>query len=131
MKLKHTLIAVVSAIAPLLTLLPPVTPIATAQNPRLNPAPLIYESECSARVIGREPGTEVNMRSMPTTNSEIRAFVLVGQNITFLRSSNNVQVLYNRRDTQDNTWYFVEYEPSQTRGWIRADFLSSPNCAVN
>jgi hypothetical protein len=131
MKLKNILIAAMSTIAPLLTLLPPVTPIATAQNPRPNPTPLFYYGDCSARVVGREPGTQVNMRSMPNTNSEILAFVLVGQNVTFLSSSSRARVHSNSRDDQDNTWYswyYVEYEPSRTRGWIRADFLSSPFC---
>ena len=128
MKLRNISIIAISAIAPLLTLLPPVIPIARAQNPRLNPVPVIEQSYCSGRVIGRESGTPVNMRSMPDINSEIRGFVLVGQNITFLITSNNRAILYNSRDTQGNTWYFVEYEPSRTRGWIRADFLSSPFC---
>lgn len=128
MKFKPILIGAVSTIAPLLTLLPPVIPIAKAQNPRLNPVPVIEQSYCSGRIIGRESGTPVNMRSMPDVNSEIRGFVLVGQNITFLIASNNRAILYNSQDTQGNTWYFVEYEPSRTRGWIRADFLSSPFC---
>jgi|GEM_PF-1609491 len=128
MKIKHILIVAVSTIAPLLTLLPPVTPIATAQNPRLNPVPTIEESYCGGKVIGRESGTSVNMRSMPDINSEARHFVLVDQTVAFLIASNNRAILYNSQDTQGNTWYFVEYLPTRTRGWIRADFLSSPFC---
>lgn len=129
MKLRNIYLAAASTIVPLLTLLPPVIPIATAQNPRLNPVPRIYESACSAQVIGRELGTQVNMRSEPSTGSSVSSYVLVGQYITFLTTSNNFRVFYNSRDNQDNTWYYVEYEPSRTRGWIREDFLSSPNCS--
>ncbi len=128
MKLRNISIIAMSTIASLANFFPPIIPIAQAQNPRLNPVPVIEESNCGGRVIGRESGTPVNMRSMPDINSEVRGFVLVGQNITFLISSNNRPVLYNSQDRGGNTWYFVEYAPSRTRGWIRGDFLSSPFC---
>ena len=128
MKFRNIAIMAMSSIASLATFFPAITPMATAQNPRLNPVPVIEESICGGRVIGRELGTPVNMRSMPDINSEIRGFVLVGQTISFLIATNNRAVLYNSQDSQGNTWYFVEYVPSQTRGWIRGDFLSSPFC---
>lgn len=128
MKLKDISIVAVSTIAALANFFPPIIPIAQAQNPRLNPVPVIEESICGGRVIGRESGTPVNMRSMPDINSEVIAFVLVGQNVSFLVATNNRSVLYNSQDAQGNTWYFVEYTPSRTRGWIRGDFLSRPFC---
>lgn len=127
MKLKRIFIASVSSIAGLS--LSPVIP-ATAENLRLRPVPTIVQSACSAQVVGQEPGSRVNMRSEPSTNSNIRSYVLVGQYVTFLNASTNFNVLYNSRDAQDNTWYFVEYEPTQTRGWIREDFLGSADCSV-
>lgn len=129
MQLKRILIASVGAIAPVI-FLAPVIPPANAENLRLRPVPIILESNCAAQVVGQEPGSRVNMRSEPSTTSEIWSSVLVGQYVTFLHSSANFDVLYNSRDAQDNTWYFVEYEPTQTRGWIREDLLGSRDCSV-
>lgn len=122
MKIKPILIATVSTIAPLLTLLPPATSVATAQN----------RSLCSALITGREQGSRVNMRSGPGTDFDSPAFVLVGQRVTLLtndpRDSRSPINPIIRRDNQDMNWYLVEYIPSETRGWIRADFIGSINC---
>jgi hypothetical protein len=122
MKIKNILIAAVSTIAPLLTLLPPVTAPATAQS----------RSLCSANIRGQQEGSQVNMRSGPGTDFNSPAFVLVGQRVTLLtndpRDSRSPINPIIRKDNQDMNWYLVEYVPSETRGWIRADFIGSINC---
>ncbi len=122
MKIKPILIAAVSTIAPFLALLPPVTSVATAQS----------RSLCSAIISGQEQGSRVNMRSGPGTDFDNPAFVLVGQRVTLLtndpRDSRSPITPIIRKDNQDMNWYLVEYIPSETRGWIRADFISSINC---
>lgn len=128
MKLKRIFIASVSTIAGLS--LSPMIATATAENLRLRPIPTITRTACSSPIVGQEPGSRVNMRLEPSTNSDIQSYVLVGQYVTYLYSSAHYDVLYHSRDAQDNTWYFVEYEPTQTRGWIREDFLGRADCSV-
>jgi len=122
MKLQHILIATVSSIAPLLTLLPTLTPPATAQN----------RSLCSAPIVGRQEGSRVNMRSGPGTSFASTAFVLVGQRVTLLtndsRDSRSPTTPIRRQDNNGDSWFMVEYERSQTRGWIRNDFLGNRLC---
>ena len=119
MKLKHILIAIVSSIAPLFTLLPPVTAPATAQ-------PTIQRGECSSLIIGQEQGSRVNMRSGPGIDFDNPAHVLVGQVVNELIDSTGRPI--RRQDNRGNTWQLVEYSPSRARGWIRADFLRQVNC---
>jgi len=119
MKLQHILIATVSSIAPLLNLLPILTPSATAQQ-------TIRSGECSAVVMGQERGSRVNMRSGPGIDFDNPAYVLVGQVVNELIDATGRSI--RRQDNQRNTWQFVEYSPSRTRGWIRTDFLRQVNC---
>lgn len=121
MKLQHLFIAAVGSIAPLLTIFPTLTPPATAQE-----EVSIRNGECSSRVIGEEPGSQINMRSGPGTDFEIRGYVLVGQIVNNLTSDASTRVT--RQDSQGNTWRQVEYLPSRTRGWMRTDFLRSVGC---
>lgn len=113
-----------SAIAPLITLLPQFTSIATAQ----------VRSNCNAEIIGRDRGSRVNLRSGAGINFSSIGYVLVGQSVNMLspntrdnRSDNRSNNRVSRQDNQGRTWYQVEYIPSQTRGWIREDFIRS-NC---
>lgn len=120
MKLQHLFIAAVGSIAPLLTILPTLTPPAAAQDI------IIRNGECSSRVIGEEEGSQINMRSGPGTGFEIIGYVLVGQLVNNLTSDASTRVT--RQDSQGNTWRQVEYLPSRTRGWIRTDFLRQVGC---
>jgi hypothetical protein len=117
MKLKHTLIALVSTIAPFLTLLPPLISPATAQE----------QSACFSEIQGQERGSPVNIRSRPGTEFSRLSYVLVGQRVMFL-SDTSIGGFSRSRDSYGITWYYVEDEQSRTRGWIREDFLGSPNC---
>lgn len=124
MKLKPTLIALVSTIAPLLTLLPPVISPATAQQGLQQEGNL---GICRSTVVGQEPGSRVNMRSEPSLEGEVQDIVLVGQTVTnlVLAATGN---LISRRDDQGNEWMYVTHIPSNAVGWVRADFLRNIGC---
>jgi uncharacterized protein YraI len=80
-------------------------------------------SNCVVEVVGRVRGSQVNMRSGPGTNFSAPSFVLVGQYVNMLNYRNGERVV--DYDRAGSAWYFVEYEPSRTRGWIREDLLSN------
>jgi hypothetical protein len=120
MKIKHILITAVYTIAPLLTLLPPVTPLAKAQQ--------LTRGSCLARVVGEVEGSRVNMRSGPGSDFDSPAFVLVGQVVNELIDDESGRRIF-RQDNAGSTWQFVEYVPSRTRGWIRSDFLRQISCS--
>lgn len=123
MKLKNILIAAVATIAPLLTILPTLTPPATAQQPTQS---TIRNGECTALVIGEERGSRVNMRSGPGVDFDNPDFVLVGQFVNELIGADDRRI--RRQDNRGNTWQLVEYIPSRTRGWIRTDLLRQVGC---
>ncbi len=113
MQIKKTLIATIAMIVPLITLLPQLTPIATAQ----------VRSNCSVSIVGNERGSRVNMRSGPGTEFTSPGYILVGQAVRMLNDSNGNRI--SRNDNQRMKWFLVEYVPSGTRGWVREDFLGS------
>ncbi len=115
MQIKKKLIATIAVLAPLVTLLPQLTSIATAQ----------VRSNCSVSIVGNERGSRVNMRSGPGTEFDSPGYVLVGQTVRMLNDSNGNRI--RRVDNQRMEWFFVEYIPSNTRGWVRGDFIG-PSC---
>ncbi len=115
MQIKKTLIATIAVLAPLITLLPQFTPIATAQ----------VLSNCSVSIVGNQRGSRVNMRSGPGTEFDSPGFILVGQVVRMLNDSNGNRII--RTDNQRMQWFLVEYIPSSTRGWVREDFIG-PSC---
>jgi hypothetical protein len=95
MKPKHSILAVLSAtILSLLTALPSIA------------AP--------AYLVGRQPGSRINVRSAPSTSASSPHYGLVGD---------RVQVIRYVTGKDGYIWYFVEF-PSRARGWIRGDFVS-------
>lgn len=109
MKIKNILI---TAIAPFLALPIQFTPSANAQ----------YRSDCQVEILGRSRGSQVNLRDGAGTEYESSAYVLVGQYVNMLNNPSSRR--YGRRDSQGMVWYYVEYEPSGTKGWILEDFLA-------
>jgi uncharacterized protein YraI len=109
MKTKNILIV---AIAPFLAFCTQSNLIATAQQ----------LSNCDVRVVGKERGSRVNLRSGPGTDFGSANYVLVGQIVNMLDTSAGRRI--KREDSEGLTWYFVEYEPSKVRGWIREDFVA-------
>lgn len=112
MKTKNILIA---AIAPFLGLFTQFTPSAAAQS----------LSDCDVQIVGRTTGSRVNLRSGAGTEFRSPSYLLVGQYVNMLNNSAGRRI--SREDSEGNTWYYVEYEPSGTRGWIREDFIA-PQC---
>jgi uncharacterized protein YraI len=104
-----------TAIAPLATLLPQFTPIAVAQE----------RSNCYAQVVGESRGSRVNLRSGAGTEYGSPSFILVGQLVNMLNTYSGDRM--SRVDSEGYTWFYVEYTPSRTAGWLREDFIS-PNC---
>jgi hypothetical protein len=84
-----------------------------------------YNSGCTVQIVGRERGSRVNLRSGAGTEFSSPSYLLVGQSVTMLDNARGQRI--SREDSQGSTWYFVEYEPSGTRGWIREDFIA-PQC---
>jgi hypothetical protein len=113
MKTTNILIA---AIAPFLTLFTQFVPSANAQ----------YLSDCNVRIVGRVRGTQVNLREGAGTEYRSPAYLLVGQYVNMLNNSSGNRI--SRQDSEGSTWYYIEYEPSGTRGWIREDFIA-PQCS--
>lgn len=109
MKTKNILIV---AIAPFLTLFTHFQSSATAQQ----------LSTCDVRVVGQDIGSRVNLRTGAGSNFDSTDYVLVGQIVNMIDTSSGRRI--SRQDTQGNIWYFVEYTPSGTRGWIREDFIA-------
>ncbi|MDX2255390.1 MAG: hypothetical protein NW214_07740 [Pseudanabaenaceae cyanobacterium bins.39] len=97
------------AIAPLLTVMMQFPLSAHAQQ----------NTNCDVQVVGKERGSRVNLRN---GFGEPFSFVLVGQSVNML--NNNSGKRLTKEDKDGYTWYFVEYLPSSTRGWIREDFLA-------
>jgi hypothetical protein len=67
-----------------------------------------------AYLVGRQPGSRINVRSAPSTSASSPHYGLVGD---------RVQVIRYVTGKDGYTWYFVEF-PSRARGWIRGDFVS-------
>jgi hypothetical protein len=82
-------------------------------------------SYCAATLIGKTPGSRINLRSGPSTNYQEQGYGLVGDRVHLLRSSGGTpQDLATAKDTQGSTWYRVGFPESGARGWIRQDFIS-------
>jgi hypothetical protein len=107
----------VSAIAPLITLLPQLTPIANAQS--------VVRGRCNLEIVGQDKGSRVNLRSGPGVEFDVVGYVLVGQKVNGLRYDGGAAV--RQSDTEGVYWDYVEYVPSGTRGWI-AKFLLGDRC---
>lgn len=74
----------------------------------------------AAQLIAAEPGSQINLRSQPTTNSTAKGYGLVGDPVMLLRSA----------QASDGTWYYVKFEESGAEGWIRGDFINTEGRAT-
>ncbi len=112
--------ALVAIIASLVTLMPQFTVIADAQNE----TQIGVRGRCVADIIGLEEGSRVNMRSAPRVDSEIVGYVLVGQQVAQLYYSiSGYSPIVRQTDKEGVSWDYVEYMPSETRGWIASHLL--------
>jgi hypothetical protein len=67
-----------------------------------------------ARIIGDVPGTQVNIRSRPSTTATAPSYGLVGD---------RVEIIDNAVGSDGYRWYFVRFPESRVEGWIRSDFI--------
>ena len=122
MKLTKILPAI---IAPLISFAPNFTAIANAESD----APRAFRGRCIAAVVGQKEGSRVNMRSAPGVESETVGYVLVGQRVAQLYYSiSGYSPIVRQSDNEGVNWDYVEYMPSQTRGWI-ASYLLDQRCS--
>ena len=68
----------------------------------------------AAQLIAAQPGSQINLRSQPTTTSTARGYGVVGDPVQLLRTA----------QASDGTWYYVKFEQSRAEGWIRGDFIN-------
>ena len=95
----------------------------------LAPTPLLAQSEtyCETTLIGKTPGSRINLRSGAGTNFPQKGYVLVGQTVQLLRDGDSPDYLKDT-DGQGNLWYGIEYPESGAQGWVRQDFVSDIEC---
>jgi hypothetical protein len=78
-----------------------------------------------ARLIGKQPGSQITLRSGAGTNYPSQGYGLVGDRVAVLyldKRHNNIdhQLFY---DSGGHVWYKVGFPKSRAVGWIRGDFV--------
>ncbi|MGB3402717.1 MAG: SH3 domain-containing protein [Microcoleaceae cyanobacterium] len=67
-----------------------------------------------ARLFTQDIGSEINIRSNPTTQSNSPHYGYDGDPVVILN-----EVL----GSDDYYWYYVRFQNSQAEGWVRGDFI--------
>lgn len=70
----------------------------------------------TAVLTAQEADAQINLRSQPTTDADIRGYGVVGDVVILLRST---------EQADGYTWYYVQFEASDAEGWIRGDFIET------
>jgi uncharacterized protein YraI len=60
------------------------------------------------------PGSQINVRSQPSTNAPAPSYGIPGDRVQILRST---------RGTDGYVWHYIEFSQSKTKGWVRGDLL--------
>lgn len=60
------------------------------------------------------PGSQINVRSQPSTSAPAPSYGIPGDRVQILRST---------RGTDGYTWHYIEFPQSKTKGWVRGDLL--------
>lgn len=66
------------------------------------------------RIIGNTPGSQVNVRSRPSTSAPSPHYGLVGD---------RVEILDTATGSDGWLWYYIRFPQSGAEGWIRGDFI--------
>ncbi|MGJ3246377.1 MAG: SH3 domain-containing protein [Elainellaceae cyanobacterium] len=69
----------------------------------------------AALLAANEPGSQINVRSQPTTQSNAPHYGVPGDRVQVLREADGAD---------GYTWYYVRFDGSGAEGWIREDFIS-------
>jgi hypothetical protein len=104
MKFKHILLVAMLVAIPLGV-------ITSAASIGVTPA---IVSNRQAVLTASNPGSEINVRTAPTTQSVAPYFGIVGD---------RVQVLKEARGNDGYTWYYVKFNSKAGKGWVRQDLL--------
>lgn len=70
----------------------------------------------TAQLVTQGDGSQVNLRSQPTTQSTSRGYGLGGDAVTLLRLAEGEGGL---------SWYYVKFAQSEAEGWVRGDFIDT------
>ncbi|PSN10889.1 hypothetical protein C7293_26430 [filamentous cyanobacterium CCT1] len=70
----------------------------------------------TAQLVTEGDGSQVNLRSQPTTQSTSQGYGLGGDQITLLRLAEGEGGF---------SWYYVKFAQSEAEGWVRGDFVDT------
>ncbi len=76
----------------------------------------------TAQLITQAANSQINLRSLPTTQSTAQGYGLGGDQITLLRLAEGEGGF---------SWYYVKFAQSGAEGWVRGDFIDTSGQAVN
>jgi Bacterial SH3 domain len=87
----------------------------------------ITDKSCVADIIGKDIGSQVNIRSGAGTIFNVIGTVSVGNLVIVAnddRETSDIVSPLSRQDSQGDVWYLTtRFRASEYKGWIRADFL--------
>lgn len=70
----------------------------------------------TAQLVTQAEGSQVNLRSQPTTQSNAQGYGRGGDQITLLRLAEGEGGF---------SWYYVTFAQSEAKGWVRGDFIDT------
>ena len=68
-----------------------------------------------AKLNSKYADSKINIRAKPTIQSQAKHFGYKGDRIALLKEA---------QTDRNETWYFVEFDQSKAKGWVRGDFVS-------
>lgn len=75
----------------------------------------------TAQLVTQATGAQINLRSLPTTQSTAQGYGLGGDQITLLRLAEGEGGF---------SWYYVKFAQSGAEGWVRGDFIDTSGQAT-
>ena len=76
----------------------------------------------TAHLVTQAAGSQINLRSQPTTQSATQGYGQGGDQITLLRLAEGEGGF---------SWYYVKFAQSETEGWVRGDFVDTSGQAAS
>jgi hypothetical protein len=71
-----------------------------------------------AVVAGLPAGSQINIRSQPSTQASVLAYGKVGDRVFVQRQ---------QQGNDGNTWYYIQYANSNTQGWVNGNLIQFSN----
>ncbi|WP_299411226.1 SH3 domain-containing protein [Acaryochloris sp. IP29b_bin.148] len=89
------------------------------------PREVVYVAETikptPAQLVSQDSKSRINVRSHPSTRSKTHHFGYPGDAVTLLQQA---------QGEGDVRWYYLRFDQSQAKGWIRADFIAQSSASV-